>query len=115
MEATRDFPISRQNLVGFQREDAQIAVLIADWTSAEEKDKFEPGTGSRNYKSCIFCLTCLLRQDSSISPSSPRLGRWLTRQTRRLLGTYGLFFSPLQVEIILIGGPPHQPPHDPAR
>lgn len=79
MEATRRFPISRQNIVGFQRDEAQIAVLIADWTSAEEKDKFEPGTGSRNCKSCIFCLTYLLRQDSNISPLSPRLGRWLTR------------------------------------
>lgn len=54
MEATSGFPISRQNLVGFQREDAQIAVLIADWTSAEEKDKFEPGKDNRNSKSCIF-------------------------------------------------------------
>lgn len=36
------FPISRQSLYASQIEDPQIAVLIADWTSAEEKDIFEP-------------------------------------------------------------------------
>lgn len=43
MEEVRKFPISSQNILGYQIEDSQIAVLIADWTSAEEKDKFEPG------------------------------------------------------------------------
>ena len=36
------FPIARQSSYASQIEDPQIAVLIADWTSAEEKDVFEP-------------------------------------------------------------------------
>lgn len=43
MEEVRGFPISLQNILGYQVEDSQIAVLIADWKSAEEKDEFEPG------------------------------------------------------------------------
>jgi hypothetical protein len=37
------FPISRQSLYGDQVQDPEIIVLVADWTSAEDKDKFEPG------------------------------------------------------------------------
>lgn len=37
------FPISRQSALLEQFNDPEIAVLVADWTSAEEKDQFEPG------------------------------------------------------------------------
>ncbi|KAH8757055.1 hypothetical protein BGZ57DRAFT_908863 [Hyaloscypha finlandica] len=39
------FPISRQTLSGRKtsKEERDITVLIADWTSAQEKDIFEPG------------------------------------------------------------------------
>ncbi|KAH8888057.1 hypothetical protein GQ53DRAFT_767958 [Thozetella sp. PMI_491] len=45
-----DFPISRQNIVGSQMEDPEICVLIADWTSAAEKDVFEPGEQYQSVK-----------------------------------------------------------------
>ncbi len=44
MAITSKFPIARQNALGTQVEDSTIAVLFADWTSAEEKDIFEPGS-----------------------------------------------------------------------
>lgn len=37
------FPISRRSILAMKIGDPGIAVLIADWTSAEEKDRFEPG------------------------------------------------------------------------
>jgi hypothetical protein len=40
---TSKFPISRQSLYGRKIDQQDISVLIADWTSAEEKDIFEPG------------------------------------------------------------------------
>lgn len=43
MQQVAKFPISRQNQSGIQEEDPEIFVLVADWTSAEEKDVFEPG------------------------------------------------------------------------
>lgn len=91
METMGDFPISRQNLLGFQGEDSQIAVLIADWTSAEEKDKFEPGKSNRTRTTRVGSPPCLLWQDSNISLSNPHSGRWLTRQTHHLLGNYEVF------------------------
>lgn len=43
-EITSKFPISRQSLTGKKQSTEQLmTVLIADWTSAEEKDLFEPG------------------------------------------------------------------------
>jgi hypothetical protein len=44
MNITRTFPISRQVLSGRLVEDDSKSILVADWTSAEEKDVFEPGT-----------------------------------------------------------------------
>jgi hypothetical protein len=43
MKVSSKFPISRQSLYGDQVQDPDIIVLVADWTSAEDKDKFEPG------------------------------------------------------------------------
>ncbi|PMD60992.1 uncharacterized protein K444DRAFT_612260 [Hyaloscypha bicolor E] len=42
---TSQFPIARQTLSGRKasKEERDITVLIADWTSADEKDIFEPG------------------------------------------------------------------------
>jgi hypothetical protein len=40
---TSQFPISRQSLVGTMKDDESMSTLIVDWTSAEEKDVFEPG------------------------------------------------------------------------
>jgi hypothetical protein len=46
MKVSSQFPISRQSLYGDQVQDPEIIVLVADWTSAEDKDEFEPGTPS---------------------------------------------------------------------
>jgi hypothetical protein len=43
MDTVSTFPISRQSLSGTQIEDPGVFVMVADWTSAEEKDVFEPG------------------------------------------------------------------------
>jgi hypothetical protein len=43
MSSMAEFPISRKSILANQIEDPDIRVLIADWTSAQEKDVFEPG------------------------------------------------------------------------
>ncbi|PMD13436.1 hypothetical protein NA56DRAFT_755743 [Hyaloscypha hepaticicola] len=47
---TSTFPISRQSLYGRKIDQPDISVLIADWTSAEEKDVFEPGEQYQSIK-----------------------------------------------------------------
>ncbi|CAK7229749.1 hypothetical protein SCUCBS95973_007333 [Sporothrix curviconia] len=37
------FPISRQGTLALQTHDREVVVMVADWTSAAEKDAFEPG------------------------------------------------------------------------
>jgi hypothetical protein len=47
MKIASAFPISRQSLAGAQKDDPEIIFMIADWTSAAEKDEFEPGMTPR--------------------------------------------------------------------
>ena len=54
MEAVKHFPIARQNIIGRQAEDEGIAVLIADWTSAAEKDEFEPGLSTLKMSATVM-------------------------------------------------------------
>ncbi|KIH93769.1 hypothetical protein SPBR_09169 [Sporothrix brasiliensis 5110] len=44
------FPISRQGIVGVQTADHQVVAMLADWTSAAEKDQFEPGEQYQSVK-----------------------------------------------------------------
>ncbi|KAF2094704.1 hypothetical protein NA57DRAFT_60123 [Rhizodiscina lignyota] len=44
------FPVSRQLLIGSKAGEADISVLVGDWTSAEEKDEFEPGEQYQSVK-----------------------------------------------------------------
>ncbi|ERS96914.1 uncharacterized protein SPSK_02738 [Sporothrix schenckii 1099-18] len=44
------FPISRQGIVGVQTADRQVVAMLADWTSAAEKDQFEPGEQYQSVK-----------------------------------------------------------------
>lgn len=44
------FPISRQGIIGVQAQDQQVAAMVADWTSAAEKDVFEPGEQYQSVK-----------------------------------------------------------------
>ncbi|KEZ39849.1 hypothetical protein SAPIO_CDS8787 [Scedosporium apiospermum] len=77
------FPISRQSLYASQIEDPQIAVLIADWTSAEEKDIFEPSERYQSIKPAFGKLidttnpsfTChhLILPGAAKTPASPFL------------------------------------------
>ena len=74
MKKVGDFPISRHNVIGTQQEDRQIAVLVADWTSAEEKDKFEPGQLSKKYdRSIDYELIHPGEQYQSVKPAFGKL------------------------------------------
>ncbi|KAJ9611498.1 hypothetical protein H2200_004682 [Cladophialophora chaetospira] len=55
------FPIANQNLYGHQVENPEVFVLVADWTSAEEKDVFEPD---------FQCHHVILPTSSSTTPEA---------------------------------------------
>ncbi|CAK7237600.1 hypothetical protein SBRCBS47491_010037 [Sporothrix bragantina] len=44
------FPISRQGILAVQTHDRQVVAMVADWTSAAEKDVFEPGEQYQSVK-----------------------------------------------------------------
>ncbi len=63
------FPISRQSMYGSLVEDESMFLLLADWTSAEEKDKFEPGKGRHPVSISEQWTNCQLPiQESVTSP-----------------------------------------------
>ncbi|CAK7201578.1 hypothetical protein SEUCBS139899_004284 [Sporothrix eucalyptigena] len=49
-KAVAQFPISRQGILATQTNDRQVVAMVADWTSAAEKDAFEPGPQYQSVK-----------------------------------------------------------------
>lgn len=44
------FPVARGTFLGRMDHDPDMVVLVADWTSAEEKDEFEPSKASHLFR-----------------------------------------------------------------
>lgn len=76
MKISSKFPISRQSLYGDQTEDPEIIVLVADWTSADDKDIFEPGTCTTQdvvKRRVPMLIECLGDEYQSIKPAFGQL------------------------------------------
>jgi hypothetical protein len=50
MKKVATYPIARQGLFGLMSHDSRMQVMLMDWTSAAEKDEFEPGEQYQSLK-----------------------------------------------------------------